>query len=247
MFKKNVTFSCVFRYIKKNIMKKKFVFNENNLSFEKVKPKIIKKILIYFFLIFSGIMIGVFINKNQIDNIRFMYNDFKLKEQEKDNTIGSEEWKDSTFKMYEKRADIYLKKVKTPIKPAMLSLAAYNVYDSLGILVPLELVLAQATLESSLGTKGRSPINNPFNVGEYDTKTVLWFDNTFDGVQAYYFLIAKNYLKCKSLNTLLKNFTNCNGRRYATKISYETELTQVINKIRKKIDKELIENNINKF
>jgi hypothetical protein len=228
-------------------MKKKFVFNENNLKFETEKPKIIKKIIFYVCLVFSGVIIGFFINKNQVDNIRFMYNDFKAKEQQKDYTIGSEEWKDSTFKMYEKRADVYLKKVRTPIKPAMLSLAAYNVYDSLGILVPLELVLAQATLESSMGTKGKSPINNPFNVGEYDSGTVLWFENTFDGIQSYYFLIAKNYLKCKSLNTLLKNFTNCNGKRYASSLSYEVKLTNEINKIRRKIDNNLIESGINKF
>jgi hypothetical protein len=228
-------------------MKKKFVYNDKDLCFEVSKPKIIRKIGIYTIIFLIGIFIGFFINKKQVDIIRDNYEKFKAIEQKKDFTIGSEEWKDSTFKTYEKRADVYLKKFKTPIKPAMLSLAAYNVYDSLGILVPLELVLAQATLESSLGTKGRSPVNNPFNVGEYDSKTVLWFENTFDGIQAYYFLIAKNYLKCKSLNTLLNNFTNCNGKRYASSLNYEVEITNLINKIRKKIDKNLIENNINKF
>ncbi len=228
-------------------MKKKFVYNESNLRFEIEKPKIIKKLTFYLTVLFAGILIGFFINKNELNKVKNFYFDFKNKETERDYTIGSQEWKDSTFKMYEKRAEIYLQKTKTPIKPAMLSLAAYNVYDSLGILVPLELALAQATLESSLGTKGRSPVNNPFNVGEYDSKTVLWFDNTFDGIQAYYFLIAKNYLSCKSLNTLLKNFTNCNGRRYASKDTYEINLKNTIDKITKKIDKGLMESEINKF
>jgi hypothetical protein len=228
-------------------MKKKFVYNENSLKFERAKPKLIKKFIFYFTLLFLGILIGFVVNKNELNKMENFYFETKKKEVEKDYTIGSQEWKDSTFRMYEKRAEIYLKKIKTPIKPAMLSLAAYNVYDSLGILVPLELALAQATLESSLGTKGRSPINNPFNVGEYDSGTVLWFDNTFDGIQAYYFLVAKNYLRCKSLNTLLKNFTNCNGRRYASKDTYEINLKNTIDKIRKKINKGLMENEINKF
>jgi hypothetical protein len=224
-------------------MKKRFIFNEQSLIFEKENYKIIKKFLFYSSLgLLISVLMGFIINKNKVDNIRFVYNDFKFKKQEKNYTIDPKEWKDSTFKVYEKRADVYLKKFKTPIKPEMLSLAAYNVYDSLGILVPLELVLAQATLESSLGTKGRSPANNPFNVGEYNSRTVLLFKNTFDGVQAYYFLIAKKYLKCKSLNTLLNNFTNCNGKRYASSLNYEIELKNIIKKITKKIDKGLMEN-----
>jgi hypothetical protein len=187
------------------------------------------------------------INQNESKEWKDFSFEIKNKEIEKDYKIGLKEWKDSTFKMYEKRADIYLKNIKTPIKPTMLSLAAYNVYDSLGILVPLELALAQAVLESSLGTKGRSSATNPFNVGEYNSKTVLKFDNTFDGVQAYYFLIAKKYLKCKNINILLKNFTNCNGKRYASSLSYEIELTNTIKKITKKIDKGLMESEINKF
>ncbi len=200
-------------------MKKKYIYNEKKLIFEQEKYNIIKNVIIYFSLLLLGIFIGILVMKKETNNIKINY--FNLKSKEEFYTIGSKEWRDSTFKMYEKRAEIYLKNIKTPIKPGMLSLAAYNVYDSLGILVPLELVLAQATLESSMGNEGRSPINNPFNVGEYDSKTVLWFDNTFSGIQAYYFLIAKNYLKCKNLNTLLKDFTNCIGNRYAKNPKYE--------------------------
>jgi hypothetical protein len=155
-------------------------------------------------------------------------------------TIGSQEWKDSVFTDYELRAEIYLSKFDdTPIEAGMLKLAAYNAYDSTGIILPVELALTQAQLESSMGTKGRSPVNNPYNVGEYDSGTVIWFDNTFDGVQAYYYLMVNNYLKCKSLKTLLKSFTNCNGNRYASKPTYEAEVKKQINYIKKYTDNEI--------
>lgn len=139
--------------------------------------------------------------------------------------VGTQEWIDSTFQDYEQRAEIYLQKFpNTPIKADMLRLAAHNAYDSTGILLPVELALTQAQMESTMGTKGRSPINNPFNVGEYDNGTVLYFESTFEGVQAYYYLMCRAYLSCKEVDILFKNFTNCHGNRYASKPSYEEEV-----------------------
>lgn len=154
-------------------------------------------------------------------------------------TIGTLEWKDSVFNDYEKRAEIYLSQYNTPIEAGMLRLAAYNAYDSTGILLPVELALTQAHLESALGTKGRSPANNPYNVGENDSGTVKWFTSTFEGVQAYYYLMTKNYLKCKSVSTLLKSFTNCNGKRYASNPNYEHDIKILINKIKTYTDAEI--------
>jgi len=151
--------------------------------------------------------------------------------------IGTPEWVDSTFQNYEKRAEIYLSKYdKSPIKPAMLRLAAHNAYDSTGVILPVELALAQAQIESSMGTKGRSPINNPFNVGEYDNGTVLYYDNTFEGIQAYYYLMCRVYLRCKDVDILFKNFTNCNGKRYASSPNYEIKVEQQFNNIQRYID-----------
>jgi hypothetical protein len=123
---------------------------------------------------------------------------------------------------YENRAGIYLERFhETPIESWMMAAAAYTVFDSTGILVPLELALSQVQLESSIGTKGRSHINNPFNVGERDSSTVLCFKSTFEGVQAYYFLMAKDYLKCKTLDELFEtNFSNCSNQNYATSKTY---------------------------
>lgn len=141
-----------------------------------------------------------------------------------DHAIGDIEWKDSIFNEYNEKAKLYLSQERfhgTPIKGDMLSLAARNAYDSTGILLPLELALSQAQWESGMGRHGRSPKNNPYNVGEYDSGTVKYFKNTFDGIQAYYYLMCNNYLACKSVNELFVNFTDCNGHRYASTPIYE--------------------------
>jgi hypothetical protein len=208
------------------------LFDKNDLSFKKAKRSLIKNVLFLLFMI-SYLCLIIFCIKlyeNQdINNIN-------------NHTIGSQQWKDSIFFDYENRAMAYLSEFdKTPITAHMLTLAAHNAYDSTGIILPLELALAQATIESSLGTLGRSPINNPFNIGEHDDRTTLYFNNTFDGIQAYYYIMCNNYLRCKDMNTLLKNFTNCAGNRYASKITYEDELKTIINRINKIIEKKIKE------
>jgi hypothetical protein len=157
--------------------------------------------------------------------------------------IGTEAWRDSVFSEQEARAELYLSRFEdTPIEAHMLRLAAENAFDSLGIVVPIELALAQAQMESSMGTKGRSPVRNPFNIGEYDNGTVMWFDSTFDGVQAYYYFIAKNYLRCKSLEQLFKQFTNCKGKRYATEETYEKLIYEQYDFITRYIDNRIGKN-----
>lgn len=211
---------------------KLFYLDQKQLQFKQFDNEL-KVILIMLFLsiIILSYNIGKFTSDNTITDTASYKTEL---------TIGTQEWKDSVFSDYEYRASIYLQKFNTPIEPGMLKLAAYNTYDSTGILVPLELALAQAQLESSMGTKGRSPVNNPFNVGEYDNGTVIWFSSTFEGVQAYYYLIAKNYLRCKSINTLFKSFTNCNGYRYASAPNYEIAISNQVNYI-----SEYINNHIN--
>jgi hypothetical protein len=213
-------------------MKKLYYWSHSEMLFRAIPLKkyittssmIIGLLVISFF---SGILTQLYLNNSKVNCIT----DNQLL------TIGSQEWKDSVFTDYKQRAEIYLQKFPdTPIDAGMLKLAAYNAYDSTGILLPVELALAQGQLESTMGTKGRSPINNPYNVGEYDTKTVIWFDNTFAGIQAYYYLMCRDYLKCKSVNTLLKSFRNCNGNRYASKPTYETELARQMNYIKKYTD-----------
>jgi hypothetical protein len=213
-------------------MKKLYVYDENQSNFVTYKRKYKRWIVTVLTTLMIGFLSGLFVN---IRNTELVY----LTEYSSENLpIGSEVWKDSVFSNYSKRAKIYLeaKAPKSPIKAEMLTLAAHNLYDSTGILLPVELALAQAQIESSMGTKGKSPVNNPFNVGEYDNGTVMWFDNTYKGIEAYYFLIAKNYMRCKSLDMLFKNFTNCSGKRYASSLGYEEEISKQYRYIRNFID-----------
>ena len=195
-------------------MKKIYYYDETTTQFKKYS---IRYNFVLFSLLFMiiGVGVGLFLSPTIT---RYIY-------ASNPKIIGTQEWVDSTFQDYEQRAEIYLQKFKnTPIKADMLRLAAHNAYDSTGILLPVELALSQAQMESTMGTKGRSPINNPFNVGEYDNGTVLYFESTFEGIQAYYYLMCRVYLSCKEVDILFKNFTNCHGNRYASKPSYEEEV-----------------------
>jgi flagellum-specific peptidoglycan hydrolase FlgJ len=128
----------------------------------------------------------------------------------------------------------------TPLTGQMLSTAASNTFARTGIQVPLKLALAQAQFESGMGRKGRSPARNPYNVGEYDTKTVQSFPSTKAGVQAYYDLIARRYLpKGRQLDDLLKNFAWASNPklRYASNPQYEQKLRDQIKYIGKYLGK----------
>ena len=144
------------------------------------------------------------------------------------NPSRNKAWKDSVFTDYNARASVYLSRPEftgTPLTAKLLTLCARNTYDSTGVLVPVELALLQAQVESSMGRAGRSPVNNPFNIGEAVNGTTWWSESTFEGTQKYYFIMANNYLRCKTVEQLLLNFTNCNGRRYAEKITYEITMS----------------------
>ncbi len=98
-----------------------------------------------------------------------------------------------------------------------------SVYDSINVFIPVELALAQAQWESGMGLRGRTPKNNPCNLGEYTDKTVLRYKSTSEGMMAYYFLIAKNYLDYgkKSIFDLFNNnMRDKNGYRYASSDTY---------------------------
>lgn len=219
----------------KNLFKieKLYVFNKNTLTYENFKKR--RLFLLLFLSFVLGMIVSYFIE------IEYEYFKNKIEYKTKyDHIIGTIEWKDSVFSEYEKKANFYLIQDKfknTPIKGSMLALAARNAYDSTGILVPLELALAQAQWESDMGRKGRSPVNNPFNIGEWESGTVLFFESTFEGIQAYYYLMCKNYLRCKTLKELFKNFTNCVGNRYATISDYENIISIEYYKIKKWLEK----------
>ena len=192
-------------------MKKIYYFDEKTTQFKQYSIR--NKFILFILLSLSiGVGMGTFLSNTLLNP--FPTTTYKM--------VGTQEWEDSTFQSYEQYAEIYLKRFKnTPIKAEMLRKAAKNAYDSTGVLLPVELALAQAQIESSMGTKGRSPKTNPFNIGEYDNRTAVHFSNTTEGIQAYYYVMCGVYLNCKEVDILFKNFTNCHGRRYASSPNYE--------------------------
>lgn len=212
-------------------MEEQYIYDKENLSFERViVPKIKRKVfgnvsylnlIMYTTFLMVGLVLGVIITETgMIIKTNKNYGEIMSKH---DLIVGSTKWKDSVFTEYEEKANLYLSREEfegTPIKGEILALAAENAFDSTGILLPVELCLAQCQWESGMGLKGKSPKNNPFNIGEYDSGTVMWFDNTFEGVQAYYYLMTTKYLSCSSIHELFENFVNCSGHRYASG-SYE--------------------------
>lgn len=144
------------------------------------------------------------------------------------------------FQTYAREADLYLQRFPgTPLNGQMLANSARRSYEKYNVIVPLELALAQAQIETGMGRKGRNPETNPFNVAEYDTKTAKRFARIEDGVQAYYDLIARDYLTGKSLESLFSNFVNVNGRRYASSPTYEKTIHQQYKFIRRWLDNNL--------
>lgn len=146
------------------------------------------------------------------------------------------------FDDYKRDAEIYLKREifkGGSVTAEMLVNSARKAYKKHGVLVPLELVLAQGQIESHMGKAGRKHHDtNPFNVGEYDEGTVIKFKNVRDGIDAYFDLIATDYLVKgeKKLSDLLNNFVNKDGYRYAGNTKYEDTLKGLTKFIRKYID-----------
>ena len=137
---------------------------------------------------------------------------------------------------YNKVAKAYLARPNfkgTPITAEHLSQSAKETYEATGVFLPVELALSQGQFEGHMGTKGRSPATNPFNVGEYDDGTKMTFKDTKAGVKAYYDLMASDYLKTNSVEGLMKNFVNKNGDRYASNPDYESDISGQMSHIRK--------------
>lgn len=220
----------------------KYKFNDETLSYEPIpireryKPSIIAAIIFAVFGLIGGMFLGY--NNAEYKWYTNASGDVMLPSKH-DLVIGSDPWLDSTLIQYAADADLYLARPEfagTPITGDMLALACANAYDSTGILLPVELALAQCQWESGMGLKGKSPKRNPYNIGEYDSGTVMWFKSTFDGVQAYYYFMCKDYLKCSTLDELFTNFVNCSGHRYASG-EYEEHVPQQYYYIKKWLDK----------
>lgn len=228
-----------------NKLSNKFDINkliEKLFQYLKDKSLIFKKLAIG--ALFFGFVINSNYKSNEIDEFisnntiaqSIMMSDIDMKEAIKNAKI------DVMFESYKRRADIYLSQDKwkeTPLTGEMFSNGARQAYEKYNILVPVELALAQAQFESHFGTTGRSAKNNPFNVGEYSDRTVLEFDSSEEGVNAYFNLMATDYLNDKTVEQLLKNFVNYNGKRYASGKDYERKIKNQIFYNKKWIDKNI--------
>ena len=101
--------------------------------------------------------------------------------------------------------------------------------------VPPELALAQLKAEGGISNPNPQsrPIRtkNPYNFRNTDKGGDYNMTSVEAGIDAYYNLIAKNYLgKGKTANDLVKDFTNHNGNRYASAGNYEQVLNNIAGK-----------------
>jgi len=220
------------------MFKQRYTYNKSTLSYESVDTleyKLPAAIFGGLILVILGFIAGVALERGTIKNEIVETPTITTRP---DMVLGSTEWKDSVFLEYQLRADLYLSRPAfngSPVTGELLALAAYNAYDSTGILLPVELCLAQCQWESGMGLRGKSPTNNPFNIGEYDRGTVLWYDSTFEGTQAYFYFMTNNYLSCSTIDELFKNFVNCAGYRYASS-DYESHIPEQYYFIKRWID-----------
>mgnify|MGYP002508383827 CR=1 FL=1 len=90
-------------------------------------------------------------------------------------------------------------------------------------------VLAQGEIESHFGTKGLgSKINNVFNVGVFDGKSIYEIDKKYkpdhpnESIGLYLELLTTNYLVGKVEEDLMQNYVDKNGNRYASNPDYES-------------------------
>jgi len=114
----------------------------------------------------------------------------------------------------------------------MMARIAAEVYNATGKYVPPELALAQLAVEGGIGNDNENsrPIknNNPYNIGNVDTGRNRKFSSVSDAIRAYYELMATDYLSGQSPSSLLSNFVNVAGNRYASASEYESMLQSVV-------------------
>jgi hypothetical protein len=139
---------------------------------------------------------------------------------------------------YSKYSEICDKFIKTrqpnllEINGGMMAGSAKRAFEKYHKYVPPELALAQLATEGGIGNSDPNsrPIRtkNPFNVGNTDDGSNIDMGAVQEGINAYYNLIARNYLgKGKSAKDLVLDFVNHDGNHYATAGTYEKLVNQI--------------------
>jgi hypothetical protein len=117
----------------------------------------------------------------------------------------------------------------------MMANSAKKTFQSTGTYVPPELALAQLAMEGGLSTNRNAiPIrtNNPYNIGNWDSGRRTPFANKQIGIDRYYDTMARSYLVGnRTAEDILQNFTNIQGKRYASAENYEQLLNSIVNSI----------------
>lgn len=150
------------------------------------------------------------------------------------------------FKEYSKICDKFLA-IRQPnplgITGNMLADGAKMAFTKYHKYVPPELALAQLTAEGGIGdpNTNNEPVRtkNPFDVANTETSSKS-YSRVEDGINAYYSLIARDYLGMgKTSQDLIHKFVNKSNQRYATPQTYENTIGSIakqVNRISKSIE-----------
>ena len=147
---------------------------------------------------------------------------------------------DDGYRMYVKICDTYLK-IRQPnplgITGIMLADGAKMAYQRYHKFVPAELALAQLAAEGGIGNGDMNSIpvktKNPFDVANTETSSKS-FNTVESGINAYYTLIATDYLgKGRTAEDLIHKFVNKLNLRYAGALNYENVVASIAKKVNK--------------
>ncbi len=134
-----------------------------------------------------------------------------------------EEEKCQEYYDYINEAELVLSTKNTKMTGKMLADAWYETLVNYNVDVPVTLALAQAYLESGFcNSKLSKQKNNPYSLK--NRRGYASYSSLEVGITSYYKVIAKRYLKCKTIEQLLNNFSTCEGYRYAGSKNYELKL-----------------------